>query len=144
MSRIQSGNNLRSVPKRDSQISLRDSSASQTDMFASQLSRSTSRTDTSTDKSKTEAKEKSAMADLHQILVNLKKGQLEMSDSEPSQESELARTFNRIRGSQKEPNLSLITEEDEKDTQKSPVRRAPVSSSRFMMLSSQTTESSRL
>ncbi|KAK2181575.1 hypothetical protein NP493_393g05046 [Ridgeia piscesae] len=117
MSRIQSGGNLRSVPKRDSQVSLRDSSASQTDMFAGQISRSSNRTDTFTEKPKTETKEKSAMADLHQILVSLKKGQLELSDSEPAQESELARTFNRIRGSQKEPNLSLITEEDEKETQ---------------------------
>ena len=42
---------------------------------------------------------------------------MEVSDSEPHHESvsELARTFNRIRGSQNEPNLSLITEEDERD-----------------------------
>ena len=50
MSRIQSGGNLRSVPKRDSQVSLRDSSASQTDMFAGQISRSSNRTDTFTEK----------------------------------------------------------------------------------------------
>ena len=50
MSRIHSGGNLRSVPKRDSLVSLRNSSTSQTDSFASQISWSSSLTERPADK----------------------------------------------------------------------------------------------